>query len=245
MRLVRIGAGGAPDDRFAARAHAAISGFSLFTKSEAGPLVIIPRGRGSFDLLGTNDITNGFELRFNANGSIDPGFGRGGLIRLPWPIHTAAVDSRGRVVALGSDSDLGGTIVFRLGRNGHLDRTFGGGSPVGVPAGVDSWGEVAMQLGDRPVLLDEGSEGCRQYCPPQPVLLRFRGGTSAARCFGRKATIVGTHSQDVLVGTRRRDVIAALGDADTVRGRGGNDLICGGAGRDRIFGGAGRDRIRQ
>jgi uncharacterized delta-60 repeat protein len=245
MRLVRIGAGGAPDDPFAVRARAAISGFPLFTREEASPLVIIARKRGSFDLLGISGVTKGFELRFQADGKIDSGFGRGGLIGLSWPIHAAAADSHGHVVALGSDLDLGRAIVFRLRPDGHLDRTFGGGHPVGLPTGVGSWGEAAMQFGDRPVLLDPGFSGCRQYCPPVPVLVRFRGGISAARCFGKKATIVGTSSGEILVGTPRRDVIAALGDADRVWGRSGDDLICGGAGRDRILGGAGRDRIRQ
>jgi Ca2+-binding RTX toxin-like protein len=245
LRLVRIGAGGTRDDPFATSTSAAISNFDLFKEEEAGPLVIVPREGGSFDLLGTSGVTDGFELRFHADGSIDSGFGRGGLIRLPWPIHTAAADSRGRVVALGSDFGLEGTIVFRLRRNGRLDRTFGGGNPVRLPAGIGSWAQIAMQFGGRPVFFEPGFRACRQYCPPAPVLVRLRGGTSAARCFGKKATIVGTRSGETLVGTPHRDVIAALDGADTVRGRGGNDLICGGGGRDRIFGGAGRDHIRR
>ena len=73
-----------------------------------------------------------------------------------------------------------------------------------------------------------------------------------ARCFGERATIVGTSGADVLIGTDRRDVIAALGGNDRIRAGGRNDLICAGPGNDVVrggdgidltFGGDGRDRI--
>lgn len=59
------------------------------------------------------------------------------------------------------------------------------------------------------------------------------------RCFGKRATIVGTNRGEVIRGTARADVIVALGGADTIYGRAGNDRICGGNGNDRILGGAG------
>jgi Ca2+-binding RTX toxin-like protein len=61
------------------------------------------------------------------------------------------------------------------------------------------------------------------------------------RCFGDRATIVGTNRADVIRGTAKADVIVARGGADTVNGRGGNDLICGGSGKDRISGGGGNE----
>ncbi len=74
--------------------------------------------------------------------------------------------------------------------------------------------------------------------PPVPA-----APSTATRCAGRRATIVGTSRRDVLRGTARRDVIAALGGNDLVRGLGGADLICLGAGADRALGGPGADRI--
>ena len=59
------------------------------------------------------------------------------------------------------------------------------------------------------------------------------------RCFGRRATIVGTASGELIVGTSRADVIVALGGADTIKGLGRSDRICGGKGNDRILGGTG------
>jgi DNA-binding beta-propeller fold protein YncE len=65
----------------------------------------------------------------------------------------------------------------------------------------------------------------------------------AAKCGGKKATIVGTAGKDVRSGTAKADVIALLGGNDTARGLAGNDILCGGAGRDKLIGGGGRDRL--
>jgi Ca2+-binding RTX toxin-like protein len=60
---------------------------------------------------------------------------------------------------------------------------------------------------------------------------------AAPRCFGRKATIVGTSKADHIKGTARADVIVGLGGSDAVKGPGGGDLICGGTGSDKLIGG--------
>jgi Ca2+-binding RTX toxin-like protein len=66
---------------------------------------------------------------------------------------------------------------------------------------------------------------------------------AAPRCFGVRATIVGTNRADVIVGTNRADVIVGLGGADTIRGGGRDDLICAGGGDDVVKGGDGIDLI--
>jgi Carboxypeptidase regulatory-like domain/RTX calcium-binding nonapeptide repeat (4 copies) len=63
------------------------------------------------------------------------------------------------------------------------------------------------------------------------------------RCFGKRATIVGTKKGERIRGTRRADVIFAGGGRDRVKGLGGKDRICGGPGKDRALGGAGTDRL--
>ncbi|HEY7693406.1 MAG TPA: hypothetical protein VH816_13800 [Gaiellaceae bacterium] len=68
---------------------------------------------------------------------------------------------------------------------------------------------------------------------PKPV--------AAARCGGRKPTIVGTAGPDRLKGTAGADVIAGLGGNDAIAGLGGNDVICGGPGNDTLHGGPGND----
>jgi Ca2+-binding RTX toxin-like protein len=66
---------------------------------------------------------------------------------------------------------------------------------------------------------------------------------AAARCGGKKATIVGGKGRNVLNGTARPDVIVAGRGNDRVIARGGRDFVCAGSGRDRISGGSGRDVI--
>jgi beta-glucanase (GH16 family) len=75
--------------------------------------------------------------------------------------------------------------------------------------------------------------------------LHVLGTASAAastRCFGHRATIVGTKGDDHLVGTAGRDVIVAGRGHDRVRTREGNDLVCGGPGRDELVLGPGGDK---
>lgn len=64
---------------------------------------------------------------------------------------------------------------------------------------------------------------------------------AAPRCFGERATIVGTGRADVIVGTDRKDVIVGLGGADKIRGGDRGDLICAGPGDDIVKGGDGID----
>jgi len=66
---------------------------------------------------------------------------------------------------------------------------------------------------------------------------------AAPRCFGKRATIVGTARADVLRGTSRADVIVGLAGKDVIKGLGGDDRICGGSGNDTLAGGGGDDRI--
>ncbi|HEX2026306.1 MAG TPA: calcium-binding protein [Actinomycetota bacterium] len=66
---------------------------------------------------------------------------------------------------------------------------------------------------------------------------------AAPRCFGKRATIVGTGGNDKINGRPGRDVIVGLGGHDRINGRAGDDLICGGGGRDFIRGKSGDDQL--
>jgi len=63
------------------------------------------------------------------------------------------------------------------------------------------------------------------------------------RCFGKRATIVGTARADVLKGTSRPDVIVGLEGNDLIKGLGGDDRICGGKGNDTLVGRGGDDLL--
>jgi Ca2+-binding RTX toxin-like protein len=60
---------------------------------------------------------------------------------------------------------------------------------------------------------------------------------AAPKCFGKKATIVGTAKADQIKGTAKADVIVGGGGGDVVKGLGGGDWICGGNGSDTLIGG--------
>jgi Ca2+-binding RTX toxin-like protein len=69
------------------------------------------------------------------------------------------------------------------------------------------------------------------------------------KCFGKKATKVGTSGPDTIFGTKKADVIVGLGGDDILLGfdpgkkGSGNDLICAGPGADLVGGGPGNDRM--
>ncbi|MGH2694765.1 MAG: calcium-binding protein [Actinomycetota bacterium] len=75
--------------------------------------------------------------------------------------------------------------------------------------------------------------------------LTLATGAHAARprCFGKRATIVGTNGRDRIRGTKGPDVIVTKGGNDSVFGLGGNDRICAGRGRDGVAAGRGSDRV--
>ena len=63
------------------------------------------------------------------------------------------------------------------------------------------------------------------------------------KCFGVKATIVGTDGDDVIRGGPGPDVIVGLDGDDEVYGLGGGDSLCAGGGDDRVDGGPGVDYV--
>jgi Ca2+-binding RTX toxin-like protein len=76
-------------------------------------------------------------------------------------------------------------------------------------------------------------------------LLALETPASAARpkCFGKRATIVGTKGSDRIRGTKKADVIVSKGGQDLILARGGNDLICTGGGSDAVLAGPGNDKV--
>lgn len=83
--------------------------------------------------------------------------------------------------------------------------------------------------------------GLLTAAPAAPVHASHDG--QARRCFGAKASIVGTAGSDVVIGSPGRDVIVGLGGDDEIFGRGGDDAICAGAGDDVADGGSGSDVV--
>lgn len=75
------------------------------------------------------------------------------------------------------------------------------------------------------------------------LLLAPAAAQAAPKCFGLRATIVGTAGKDKLTGKKAPDVIVTKGGDDVINGFRGNDRICAGPGDDTIMGFRGTDRI--
>lgn len=63
------------------------------------------------------------------------------------------------------------------------------------------------------------------------------------RCFGAKATVVGSAESEQLSGTSGADVIWSGGNDDRIKAGGGDDKVCTGDGSDAVSAGAGDDRV--
>lgn len=252
-RAVHIGlleASGVFDRRFGNRGHRFVDDVARVPR--VGAVMALANGR--IVVVG-NDQHDGdaFALRLLPDGRLDHAFGDDGVAIMQHSdlsVAGALVDEGGRLVVVGQTSRASGrpgSTLFTLLRrrpNGRPDRTFAGGSPVRLGLnGEARVSAIGLQAGGRILALVETGQ-CERYCsPPKSILARYLGGSSGARCIGKKATIVGTRVGETLTGTPHRDVIAALSGEDVVRGRGGNDLVCGGRGNDRLIGGQGKDRL--
>jgi Ca2+-binding RTX toxin-like protein len=75
------------------------------------------------------------------------------------------------------------------------------------------------------------------------LILPQTANAARPRCFGTRATIVGTPKPDVLKGTSKPDVIVGQGGNDVIKALGGNDRICGGTGNDTLIGRGGNDLL--
>jgi uncharacterized delta-60 repeat protein len=221
-----------------------------------GALLVGPNGR--IYVVGSGrDKGDAFVLRLLPSGKLDRKFGHRGIAYMRHSflqVAGASVDRAGRLLIFGvapSGSPRGPafgssrlTVTRRLA-DGRRDPTFAGGSLVRLRSlGTTQVASGGLQEG-RMLVVFAASGSCIRTCPtPRSFLVRFLGGTSASRCEGHRATIVGTRHGEKLMGTPGPDVVAALAGNDLVFGRGGGDLICGGRGDDRLNGGRGRDVLR-
>lgn len=242
LSVVRLTAAGRPDPAWA-------SGGSLFIPSVGSESAVEAATASGGDLFLSIESSIpklsaiGHVLKLGPSGALDSSFGNRGALTLFHRVGSLspkdlAVDAEGRLVGVGWASRM---ALFRLRADGSRDRTFNGGQQVVVPYGGGGTPEyrVGVQSSGRIVAFGDSGLGATKRFG----LVALQGGTASARCFGKRATIVGTRGRDILVGTPHRDVIAALGGNDKVRGLGGNDLICGGSGSDELYGGSGGDKL--
>lgn len=150
--------GGAGDDSFAGDGKALTDFGGGYDFDHASSVAVDSRDRvvaagGSGDSSGSG---RGFALaRYRQDGQLDPSFGGDGKAFTRFRDHhhdaasSVAIDSRGRIVAVGGYDH---SALARFGRNGTLDRSFGGDGKVVPPfSGYDSFSSVVTDSRDRVV----------------------------------------------------------------------------------------------
>ena len=134
-------------------------------------------------------------MRLNPDGSLDPGFGAGGIVRVPFYLHAAwandvAIDGQGRIVMAGvrlrgGDAQDSATVcVIRLLPDGRPDPAFSrdGVALVDHGYGNDS-AEAVLLRGGKIVIAGEGrvASGRSRF-----GIARLRGDGRLDRSFGRR-----------------------------------------------------------
>lgn len=114
-----------------------------FTGKSEGPWGLALQPDGKVVLAGNNSFAvsptpgaiviegDGMVVRFNSNGTLDTGFGNGGLQMVPWTqgrdeIQGVAISSSGKIV-VGGNTGQGKMGLARLNEDGSFDSSFGSG----------------------------------------------------------------------------------------------------------------------
>src|SRR5579885_2328481 len=132
-----------------------------------GAAVNQPDGKIVFDGVGSGGYVE--VVRLNDNGSLDQGFGTGGIARTLWPngqpgyndATAIALESNGDIVIAGYGQDQSGNQFFAAARflpGGKIDSTFGTGGIVTLSlGGGDTTGGVAVDASGNIVLAGSAS----------------------------------------------------------------------------------------
>lgn len=133
-------------------------------------------------------------MRFTTDGSVDTGFGSGGIVRTDFgdyeAVESLAVQPDGRIVAAGSsDSQY---ALARYNPNGSLDTSFDGDGRVTTPGG--NAGDEALQ-GDGRIVVAGGTSGgdfgVLRYNPDGSLDTGFGNGGQVTTDFGGSDTARG------------------------------------------------------
>ena len=197
-----------------------------------------------------NDASDLALARYQTNGSLDTGFGTGGLVTadLGGTIDEGLALLRaadGTLFVAGSTNSASSVrdgVVVAFRPDGTRDLTFGDhGVAVIDFGGTDDRIRAVAAQGTK--LVAAGYSNVGGSFGFALARLTREAAVPLAYCHGVKATIVGTSGNDTIVGTPRRDVVVGLAGNDRIRTLGGADLVCAGAGDDIVDAGSGDDVI--
>jgi uncharacterized delta-60 repeat protein len=130
-------------------------------------LFAFPR-RGGVELFASTTYGRTVVLGLRADGSLDPGFGKGGETQLRLDIADAADAGGGRLFVVGNHGSR--WSVQMIDPDGNLDRGFGS---LSLPGAYDEYGLWIYPDGPgRAIVVSPGESVCRQECPSEPRIYR-------------------------------------------------------------------------
>ena len=144
VTLTRVSARGRLDtryDRVARRALRPLAALNSKLWEGLEAYVALPRANGGVDLFGFGS-PHGFDMRVEADGRADVGFGRRGLKVLPLPVSGATPLPGGEFLATGNEFNQQ-TVAYVVRGDGTRDRRF---RP--TPLGHGSFGGNPVAIGD-------------------------------------------------------------------------------------------------
>ena len=190
---------------------------------------------------------NFLALRYKADGSLDPGFGSGGVAAVDFgssgdEANEVAVQPDGKIVLAGS-AGISRFALARLDPVGTLDAGFGAEGKVttdfgyfGTDFGKQFINAVTLQPDGK--IVATGALYGLDIDSKTLGVARYLVAGAAPAC-----TVMGTSGSDVLGGSPYDDVICAGGGDDFIQAGGGNDIIFAGNGNDTVSGQGGDDKI--
>jgi uncharacterized delta-60 repeat protein len=190
LALARLKPNGLPDPGFGTDG---IMTTAIGTHSAAEALVLQPDGK--LVVAGFSDVGGGFTrttlVRYGAGGSLDAGFGSGGIATLAGSpnnadAHALALQPDGKIVVAGNDSGRG-LLLARYTSNGVLDQSFGSGGRVLTRLdGSTEATAVAVQLDGKLVVAGRTRDGAVSTY----ALARYDAAGSLDPSFGRGGVVV-------------------------------------------------------
>jgi hypothetical protein len=144
VTLTRVSARGRLDtryDRVARRALRPLAALNSRLWEGLEAYVALPRANGGVDLFGFGS-PHGFDMRVEADGRADAGFGRHGLKVLPLPVSGVTPLPGGEFLAVGNEFNQQ-TVAYVVRGDGTRDRRF---PP--TPLGHGSFGGQPVAIGD-------------------------------------------------------------------------------------------------
>jgi uncharacterized delta-60 repeat protein len=210
--LARFNADGSLDTTFANSGLSAplnlsdFPGFNDLALQEDGKIV------GVGDVSRMDHTRYDFIVRYSADGTLDPGFGNGGIITGPLSesLNAVAIQADGKIVATGSDLSDSKAIEMRLNPDGSADPTFHAAIPF---SSADS---VAIQPDGKIVVSGFTMGGAN--ATSSPALVRQNPDGSADLGFDPEGILIspGAAGQGLTLQPDGKIVVASLEPGDIV-----------------------------